>query len=87
MPLTDNSLLLKTKAIYDGNNVDLKVTRTAFDQIKGLTKNQDSAAGGIENVYGKLPGPGVDPATTNPFAQLVANLFLISDKTGLRSAS
>ena len=24
--------------------------------------------------------PGVDPATTNPFAQLVANLFLISDK-------
>ena len=78
--VADNSLLLKTKAIDDGNNVDLKVTRTAFDQIKGLTKNQDSAAGGIENVHGKLPGPGVDPATTNPFAQLVANLFLISDK-------
>ena len=76
----DNSLLLKTKAIDDGNNVDLKVKRTAFDQIKGLTRNQDSAAGGIENIYGKLPGPGVDPATTNPFAQLVANLFLISDK-------
>ena len=76
----DNSLLLNTKAIYDGNNVDLKVTRTAFDQIKGLTKNQDSAAGGIENIYGKLPGSGVNPATTNPFAQLVANLFLINDK-------
>ena len=77
----DNSLLLKTKAIYDGENVDLRVKRTAFDHIKGLSRNQDSAAGAIENNYGKLPGPGVDPATTNPFAQLVANLFLISDKS------
>jgi trimeric autotransporter adhesin len=76
----DNSLLLKTQEIYQGDNVDLTVTRTPFDQIKGLSKNQDSAAGGIENIYGKLPGAGVDPATTNPFAQLVANLFLISDK-------
>jgi outer membrane autotransporter protein len=76
----DNSLLLKTNVIYDGDNVDLRVERTAFDHIKGLTKNQDSAAGAIENVYPKLPGPGVDPATTNPFEQLVSNLFLINDK-------
>ena len=76
----DNSLLLNTKVIYDGDNVDLSVKRTAFDQIKGLNRNQDSAAGAIENIYPKLPGSGVDPATTNPFAQLVANLFLINNK-------
>ena len=76
----DNSLLLNTKVVYDGDNVDLRVKRTAFDQIKGLNRNQDSAAGAIENIYPKLPGSGVNPATTNPFAQLVANLFLINDK-------
>ncbi len=78
--VTDNSILLETQAIYDGNDVDLAATRTAFDKVVAKpTKNQDSVAGAIENVYGKLPGPGVDPATQAPFVQLVGNLFTIDN--------
>jgi uncharacterized protein with beta-barrel porin domain len=76
----DNSLLLNTEAIYDGNNVDLSVTRTAFDKVSGLTKNQRAASGGIEHIYSKLPGTDVNPATTNSFDQMVANLFTIDNK-------
>ena len=72
-----NSILLETQALYDGNTVDLKVTRTPFNKVAGLTKNQKAAGGGIEKVYSKLPGPGVDPSSTTPFAQLVANLFTV----------
>ena len=77
----DNSLFLKATAIYDGNNVDLSVKRTPFNKIGGLTKNEKSAAGGIERVFKKLPGPGVNPATTNTFDQFVASLFTINNKT------
>ena len=73
----DNSILLETQALYDGNTVDLKVTRTPFNKVAGLTRNQKAAGGGIEKVYSKLPGPGVDPSSTTPFAQLVANLFTV----------
>jgi trimeric autotransporter adhesin len=77
----DNSLFLKATAIYDGNsNVDLSVKRTPFNRIGGLTKNEKSAAGGIEHAFKKLPGPGVDPSTTNAFDQFVASLFTINNK-------
>ena len=76
----DNSLLLTTKAIYDGNNVDLSVKRTAFDKVSGLTENQSAVGGEIEHIYSKLPGTDVNPAATNSFAQMVAKLFTIDNK-------
>ena len=76
----DNSLLLNTTVIYDGNTVDLNTTRTDFNAVKGLTKNEHSAATGIEDIYKKLIGKG-NPASTNSFDQLVASLFTIDNKT------
>ena len=76
----DNSLLLTTEAIYDGNNVDLSVKRTAFDKVSGLTENQSAVGGGIEHIYSKLPGTDVNPAATDSFAQMVAKLFTIDNK-------
>ena len=76
----DNSLLLTTEAIYDGNNVDLSVKRTAFDKVSGLTENQSAVGGGIEHIYSKLPGTDVNPAATDSFAQMVARLFTIDNK-------
>ena len=55
------------------------MTRTAFGAVPGLTQNQSAAGGGIEAVYSKLPGPGVDPSTTNAFDQLVSKLFTIDN--------
>jgi uncharacterized protein with beta-barrel porin domain len=78
--IDDNSLLLTTEAIYDGNNVDLSVKRTAFDKVSGLTENQSAVSGGIERIYSKLPGTDVNPAATDPFAQMVAKLFTIDNK-------
>jgi len=76
--VTDNSIFLETTAIYDGNTVDLMATRNAFDEVVVKpSKNQGAVSSAIENVYPKLPGPGVDPSTQGPFAQLVANLFTI----------
>ena len=70
--VVDNSALLKTQVVYDShNNVDLKVTRQAFGDVKGLTKNQSAAGNGIEKVYGKLPASG-------DFADLVKQLFVMN---------
>ena len=77
--VTDNSILLKTTAIYEGFNVDLQVDRTQFNAVNGLSKNEKAVGGGIEHVYGQLPGVNVNPATTGPFAQLVAKLFTIDN--------
>ena len=80
--VTDNSILLNTTAdVHAGSPgfVNLNVTRTAFGAVPGLTQNQSAAGGGIEAVYSKLPGPGVDPSTTNAFDQLVSKLFTIDN--------
>ncbi len=70
--VVDNSILLKTIAIYDNDqNVDLKLKRVAFNDVSGLTKNQKSAASGIEKVYGDLPNSG-------PFSNIVKDLFSLS---------
>ena len=79
--VTDNSLLLKTRAAYeygdepgnDGQNVDLVVERTDFNAVAGLTDNQKAAGGAIEKVY-----DGVDPST--PFGKLVASLFTVDSQ-------
>ncbi len=69
--VVDNSILLKTKAIYDDdNNVDLKLTRTGFGDVPGLTQNQKAAGSGIEKVYDDLPNKG-------PFSGIVKDLFTL----------
>ncbi|WP_421726226.1 autotransporter outer membrane beta-barrel domain-containing protein [Bauldia sp.] len=72
--VVDNSALLKTTLIYDGDdNVDVKVKRQGFGDVKGLTKNQESVGDGIEKVYDKVSGNG-------DFAQMVENLFMLNEK-------
>jgi outer membrane protein OmpA-like peptidoglycan-associated protein/uncharacterized protein YhjY with autotransporter beta-barrel domain len=64
------SPLLAVSAVYDANaNVDLNITRNAFDSVPGLTVNQAATGGGIENVY--------SPNLTGPFGGLVATLFTL----------
>ena len=70
--VVDNSILLKTKAIYDAdNNVDLKLKRVGFGDVPGLTRNQTAAGNGIEKVYGDLPDKG-------PFSDIVRDLFSLN---------
>jgi outer membrane autotransporter protein len=77
--VTDNSIFLKTQEIYDGNTVDLVTTRTGFDALGGLGKNQNAVSGAIEKAFHHLPGPGTDPHDASPFARLIANLFTIDN--------
>ena len=80
--VVDNSLLLNTKASYDGFNVDLNVTRTAFNKVGGLTKNERSVGGGLESAYNKLfkKFGNVAPTADNSFNFLLANLVLINNQ-------
>ena len=69
---SDASPLLKLDCTYDANaNVDLSLTRLAFDAVHGLTGNQLAIAGAIENIY--------DIDLTGPFGELVAELFLLNE--------
>jgi outer membrane autotransporter protein len=77
----DNSLLLKTTFDPGGNTIGLDVTRTKFNAVSGLSKNENAAASGIEHIYSKLPGVTVNPANTNSFDQLVARLFTIGNRS------
>ena len=72
--VVDNSAVLDSQLIYDKNhNVDLKVTRQGFGDVKGLTKNQSSAGNGIEKVYDKLPANG-------DFTDLVQQLTVMNEQ-------
>jgi outer membrane autotransporter protein len=84
--VVDNSILLKTTADQGSNTVDLNFERVAFNKVKGLSLNQGSVGGAIENTYNKLPGAGVNPATASPYAQLVATLFTIDNAGDYGSA-
>jgi outer membrane autotransporter protein len=69
------SALLDFGCVYppeagDGN-VDLGVTRTAFNALGGLTANQLAVSTGIENSY--------DVNLTGEYADLLAELFLLND--------
>lgn len=69
----DNSPLLITKAVNDGdNNIDLLVKRVAFNDVAGLTSNQKAVGGAIEKVYNKLDGK-------SDFSRMVANMFTLDD--------
>ena len=77
----DNSILLNTTLSLPGDDtIGLDVTRTKFNAVGGLSKNEKAAASGIEHIYGKLPGVTVNPASTNAFGQLVAKLFTVDNK-------
>ncbi len=67
------SILLDLEDIYDADdNVDLGITRVAFDDARfGLTPNQAAAAGGIEDVYA--------PTLTGDFADMLAEMFTLSE--------
>lgn len=68
--VVDNSILLDTQQVVDGNNIDLKVDRVAFNKVAGLTKNQKATGGGIEKVYSQID------EDTN-FGRMVANMFTL----------
>jgi len=68
----DNSALLNTQAMVDGDTIDLNVERVAFNEVAGLTDNQQSAAGAIENVYDRI-----DP--DSDFGRLVGSMFTLDD--------
>lgn len=73
------SFLVSFKCIYDNaNNVDLSLARTAFNQVPGLTRNEASAAGGIEALY--------SPTLTGPFGTLVGQLFKASNASAYAAA-
>jgi outer membrane autotransporter protein len=71
----DNSFLLQTTAFLDENNqaIDLLTTRTAFNQVPGLTQNEKAVGGGLEKAFSKLS----PSSPTNSFNQLLENLFFI----------
>ncbi len=66
------SVLLNPVAVYDANaNVDITLTRVAFDAVAGLTPNQAAVGGALQAVY--------TPTQDGDYGKLLANLFLISD--------
>jgi hypothetical protein len=68
------SLLLNVACSYDsGENVDLTLTRLAFDSVDGLNRNGQSVGAGLEGVYSTSLAGGA--------AQLFGDLFKITDAT------
>ena len=67
------SVLLKFACSYDQANadVDLALTRVAFDQVAGLNSNGAAAGAGLECIY--------DDSLTGGAATMFADLFLIKD--------
>jgi uncharacterized protein with beta-barrel porin domain len=66
------SVLLAPAAVYDANaNVDITLTRVAFDAVAGLTPNQAAVGGALQSVY--------TPTQDGDYGKLLANLFLIND--------
>lgn len=60
--------LLSLSCVYDtAGNVDLQFTRIAFDEVGGLSRNQKSVGGAIEDVY--------DVNLGGDFGDMVGQLF------------
>jgi len=73
------SVLLNVACSYDsGANVDLTLTRVAFDAVAGLNGNGASAGAGLEGVY--------STSLTGGAAHLFHDLFLISDAADYNEA-
>ena len=66
------SLLLNLSCSYDtSGNVDVALTRTAFDAVAGLNANETAVGGGLESVY--------DVGLTGGAAGMFRDLFLLAD--------
>ena len=73
------SLLVELDCIEDGNaNIDLALTRNAFDSVDGLNQNGASVGAGLECIY--------DPTLTGGMADLLADLFLFTDPVNFNTA-
>ena len=62
-----NTPLLDLAVVYDGDTVDLTLTRVAFSSVANLTPNQSAVAAAIEATYGD--------ANPSPFDGMVNELF------------
>ena len=72
-PYATTPLLSDLACTYDANNnVDLGLTRVAFNAVAGLTFNQNSVATGIECLYDDLGAAGLAATAMDP---VVADLF------------
>ncbi|MFO1123800.1 MAG: autotransporter domain-containing protein [Hyphomicrobiales bacterium] len=66
------SPLMTASVVYNANDVDLTLTRVAFNDVAGLTRNQHQVATGFENAY-------LDPANSQAFNDLTGELFTLDD--------
>ena len=77
-----SSLLLDFGCVYPPaagvGNVDLKLTRIAFDEVPGLNDNGGAVGSGLECIY--------DVNMTGSFAQMFGDLFLITDPADYNEA-
>jgi len=76
------SLLLTFKCSYDNAaNVDLTLTRAAFDSVSALNRNGRAVASAIETLYDEGGGEGdaILAAGTGDAARMIGDLFLIND--------
>jgi outer membrane autotransporter protein len=69
--IVDNSLLLSFDCAYEDGNVDLVLTRSAFDSVAGLNGNGSAVGSGLECIY--------DVGLTGGPAAMFADLFMITD--------
>ncbi len=75
----EGSVLLDFSCSYDDDsNVDVALTRVAFDAVDGLNRNGIAVGGAIESFY--------RPGLTGGIADLVADLFLIHDAADYNEA-
>ena len=73
------SVLLNLACSYDSNaNVDLKLTRTPFDQVAGLNANGVAVGTGLDSYF--------DVSLTGGAANMFADLFLITDQANYNEA-
>jgi uncharacterized protein with beta-barrel porin domain len=74
-----NSALLNFSCSYDNaGNVDLALTRVAFDAVAGLNRNATSVGSAIEDIY--------NTGLTGGVANLVSDLFRTGDAAGYSRA-
>ena len=74
-----NSLLLSFGCVYDAqNNVDLALTRTAFNLVPGLNQNGTAVGTGLECIY--------NVNLTGGIVNVLSDLFLITDQVNYNTA-
>ncbi len=72
------SLLLDFGCSYDATNVDLTLTRTAFNAVPGLNRNGIAVGTGLECIY--------DVGLTGGVASMLGDLFLFTDQANYNIA-